>query len=44
MFIICKLMFLTSTIETNYMFQPIAVESLGPINVSGCAFWSQAFH
>jgi len=25
-------------IETNYMFQPIAVESLGPINASGCAF------
>jgi len=28
-------------IETNYMFQPIAVESLGPINASGCAFLSK---
>ena len=30
-----------TNIETNYMFQPIAVESLGPINVSGCAFLSK---
>jgi len=28
-------------IETNYMFQPIAVESLGPVNASGCAFLSK---
>jgi len=28
-------------IETNYMFQPIAVESLGPINAPGCAFLSK---
>jgi len=28
-------------IETNYMFQSIAVESLGPINASGCAFLSK---
>jgi len=28
-------------IQTNYMFQPIAVESLGPINVSGFAFLSK---
>ena len=28
-------------IETNYMFQTIAVESLGPINASGCAFLSK---
>jgi len=28
-------------IETNYMFQPIAVESLGPINASGCEFLSK---
>jgi len=25
------------------MFQPIAVESLGPINASGCAFLSKLF-
>ena len=28
-------------IETNCTFQPIAVESLGPINASGCAFLSK---
>jgi len=28
-------------IETNYMFQPIALESLGPINAPGCAFLSK---
>ena len=28
-------------IEPNYMFQSIAVESLGPINASGCAFLSK---
>jgi len=28
-------------IKTNYMFQPIAVQSLGPINASGCAFLSK---
>ena len=28
-------------IETNYMFQPVSVESLGPINESGCAFLSK---
>ena len=27
-----------TNIETNYMFPPIAVESLGPVNASGCAF------
>jgi len=30
-----------TNIETNYMFQSIAVESLGPINASGCAFLSK---
>jgi len=30
-----------SDIETNYMFQPIAVGSLGPMNVSKCAFLSK---
>jgi len=30
-----------TNIETNYMFQPIAVESLNPINTSGCAFLSK---
>ena len=30
-----------TNIETIYMFQPIAVESLGPINASGCAFLSK---
>jgi len=30
-----------TNIETNYMFQPIAVESLGPINALGCAFLSK---
>jgi len=28
-------------IETNYVFPPIADESLDPINVSGCAFLSK---
>jgi len=28
-------------IETKYVFQPIAVESLGPINAPGCAFLSK---
>ena len=28
-------------IEPNYTFQPIAVESLGPINASGCPFLSK---
>ena len=27
--------------ETNYMFQPIIVKSLGLINASGCAFLSK---
>jgi len=38
-------------IETNYTFQPTAIESLGPINMSGRDFfypnlvsWLQAFH
>jgi len=30
-----------TNIETNYMFQPITVESLGPINALGCAFLSK---
>jgi len=28
-------------IETNYMFKPITVESLGPVNASGCPFLSK---
>ena len=30
-----------TVIENSYIFQPIAVELLGPINMSGCAYLSK---
>ena len=30
-----------TVIETNYIFQPIAIKSLGPINAHRCAFLSK---